>query len=577
MAETIRVDLGPVISELRSTSRQLSNQIDGVTTEVGQVRNDLRLANDELRELRTEFNEYVKAAARTAAVQLSTTQVGNLKAELDREFGHYSLVRRTSIGTLQSFDLGIVSNDAVTSISEELMIQTPRYWLAPALVGIAAWSRDDREIADKAVQEAFARDKNKTSLFFALVLRRQGRIDASVRWLRHYLDSLDPTALTREFAVVLEAASYQAFGPAGQQLATERIKSWVTRMRTTDGVVDQQIRRWTGEIGMQRGKLDVNQYQTLAKLAPEFDRLRHQIESASALPAVTAKYEEIKNHSAPMPSVLEDLLDDILDTLVTEYDEEELPLRREVVYHESVIHTQGDIDEARKRSDELQRALDDTIDIVSLQTEAAINPDNLGVSKHTQRISIGISVSEFRSAVNRFTTEYRRRAVEDLTLILDDKHSNYASNFGFTGVTISSTTPEADGEAAINQAWHTTMETFVKAAEFKPNKHYVRGGIVLAAAILCLLINPIFGLLVLVAAGGAVGFLAYQEKKKADAAVKSAEESRQRAIENSILMYREAGAQLVDARDTYHELDSQEAGLLTLIGGWPTASKEEAA
>ena len=181
MAETIRVDLGPVISELRSTSRQLSNQIDGVTTEVGQVRNDLRLANDELRELRTEFNEYVKAAARTAAVQLSTTQVGNLKAELDREFGHYSLVRRTSIGTLQSFDLGIVSNDAVTSISEELMIQTPRYWLAPALVGIAAWSRDDREIADKAVQEAFARDKNKTSLFFALVLRRQGRIDASVR------------------------------------------------------------------------------------------------------------------------------------------------------------------------------------------------------------------------------------------------------------------------------------------------------------------------------------------------------------------------------------------------------------
>lgn len=576
MAETT-IDPRPELRALGNAISSLSGQVDGVTTEVGQVRQDLRLANDELRELRSEFNEYVKAAARTAAVQLSTTQVGNLKAELDREFGHYALVRRTSIGTLQSFDLGIVSNDVVTSISEELMIQTPRYWLAPALVGIAAWSRDDKEVADKAVQEAFARDKNKTSLFFALVLRRQGRIDASVRWLRHYLDSLDPTALTREFAVVLEATSYDAFGPAGQRLATERMKTWVTHMRSNDGVIEQQIKRWTGEIGMQRGRLDVTQYETLAKVAPDFGKLRHQIESASALPAVTAKYEEIKNHSAPMPSVLEDLLDDILDTLVTEYDEEELPLRREVVYHESVIHTQGDIDEARKRSDELQRALDESIDIVSLQTEAAINPDSLGVSKHTQRISIGISIAEFWSAVNRFTAEYRGRAVDELMFVLDEQHSNYASTFRFTGATISSSTPEADAEAAITRAWHTTMETFIRAAEFKPNKHYIRGAITLVAAILGLLIIPIFGLIVLLAGGGIVGMLAYQEKVKADAAVKSAQEARERAIENSILMYREAGAQLVDARDTYHELDSQEPGLLTLIGGWPAAAKEEAA
>lgn len=575
MADT--VDLRPITRAIDSVRIELSNQIDGVTTEVGQVRQDLRLANDELKELRTEFNEYVKAAARTAAVQISTTQVGNLKAELDREFGHYAVVRRTSIGTLQSFDLGLVSNDVVASVSEELMIQTPRYWLAPALVGIAAWSRDDKEIADKAVQEAFARDKNKTSLFFALVLRRQGRIDGSVRWLRHYLDSLDPTALTREFAVVLEAASYEAFGPAGQQLATERIRTWIAHMRSDDAVIEQQVKRWTGEIGMQRGKLDVTQYQTLAKIAPDFGKLRHQIESASALPAVTEKYEEIKNHSAPMPSVLEDLLDDILDTLVTEYDEEELPLRREVVYHESVIHTQGDIDEARKRSEELQRALDESIDIVSLQTEAAINPDSLGVSKHTQRISIGISVGEFRSAVNRFTTEYRGRAVEELTYVLDDKHSNYASTFRFTGATIASSLPEADGEAAITAAWHTTMEAFIKAAQFKPNKHYVRGAVALAAAILCMLINPIFGILVLLVAGGAVASLAYREKVKAEAAVKSAEESRQRAIEHSILMYREAGAQLVDARDTYHELDGQESGLLNLIDAWPTAAREEAA
>ena len=87
-----------------------------------------------------------------------------------------------------------------------------------------------------------------TSLLFALVTRRQGRMDASTRWLRHYLMSLSPQALTREFAVILEATSHSAFGPAGQQLLTETISKWRVQLRSDNDVVDAQVKRWVAEI-----------------------------------------------------------------------------------------------------------------------------------------------------------------------------------------------------------------------------------------------------------------------------------------------------------------------------------------
>lgn len=184
------------------------------------------MTKDYLTALRREFEEYAQTAARQANVQESTTVVGNLRAELERQFGHYAVVRRTSTGMLQAFDVGNVTNQVVSQVSEELMIQTPRYWLVSAIVARCMVARRRGERLEKSVREAFSRDKNKTSLFFALILRRQGRLDEALRWLRHYLTSLDPLALGREFSIILEATSYDAFGPAGQALLSEVMTRW---------------------------------------------------------------------------------------------------------------------------------------------------------------------------------------------------------------------------------------------------------------------------------------------------------------------------------------------------------------
>lgn len=577
MTERVSIDLSPITREIERMNNRLSSQIDGVGVEVGQVRSDLRLTGDELRELRQEFNEFVEQATRIAAVQQAETKVGNLRAQLDREYGHYSVVRRTSVGTLQAFDAGIVSNSTVTSISEELMLQTPRYWLAPALVALAAWSRDSAETAEKAVQEAFARDKNKTSLFFALVLRRQGRQDGSVRWLRHYFSSLDPAALTREFAVILEAASHDAFGPAGQQLVTERLTKWRAQLRASSEVEQAQVRNWVAEIGIQRQQLDASHYSALSTLAGEWPDLHRQIESASALPEMIVKYTAIKMHDAALPTHLEDMLDDILDQLVTEYDDEELPLKRDVVYNEAIIEERGDIDRARKRADELNKALEETHDVVTLQTLAAINPDRLGVSVHTQRVAIGVGVSDFRSAIGRYCAAYRGSAVGHLTFNFDNRHSNYASTYNFQGCRVSSAAPESDGIATIVATWSKTVDDLIRKASFNNNWYFKPAALAVVVMIILFLINPIAGVVGLLGGAAIVYGLGESRKRKCKEEVAKLEQVRDLAIANSVALYRDAAAQLVDARLTYQELDEHENDLLRLVDTWPTADRVEVA
>lgn len=565
-----------IASAVLDAQRALESQISVVSGEVGQVRSDLRLTTDQLQALRREFQAFVDESAKVALVQQSETKVVNLKAELDRQFGHYELVRRTSTGMLQAFDVGNVSNDVVRSVSEELMIQTPRYWLAPALVALAAWSRDNQDIAEKSVGEAFSRDKNKTSLFFALVMRRQGRVEASVRWLRHYLTSLDPSALTREFAVILEATSYDAFGAQGQAMLSDRMTQWCTELRNRDEIVEAQIGSWVKEIRARSQQLDPSKYQALAALSPQWNAVKSQLESASALPEMIDRYAAVRNHDAALPQVIEDLLDDILDTLVTEYDEEELPLRREVTYHEAIIDERGDQARAQAKADVLLKALEHTDDVVSLQTTAAISPELIGVSVQTQRIAVGVGHDDLRTAVGRYCTAYRGAHVSAVDIELGPGHSNYASTYNFPGWRISTSVPEEQAMTRLRTVWEGTFDQIVDKLRFS-NGWYTKPGIIAAVVTLVsFFIKPIIiGFVVLAGAAGIIYLLGEQAKKKSLAAIAAVEAAKEPAIERSISMYRDATAQFVDAELVYEDLDRQEADLLALVDAWPTRSHQK--
>lgn len=574
------INLGPVINAVNQVGvavSSLEGRVSAIDNRVGVVAKDVASTAKELRELREEFLEFVRVAERTANVQRSETKLGSLKDDLDREYGHYSVVRRSSIGTLQAFDVGNVTNKTVQQVSEELMIQTPRYWLAPALVALAAWSRDDESLASKSVDEAFTRDARKTGLFFALVLRRQGRLEAASRWLRQYFISLDPRALTRDFAVVLEAAAQEGFGPTGREVVLEHLGDWSETLRNDDAVVAAQVEKWLAEVSVHRGVVDESVYPRLVETAAAWPQIKDVMEHASAHGNVVAKYEPILDTVAVTSGTLEDQMDALLETLVTEYDAEELPLRREIIYHEAVLESNGDLARAREAADAAVQALDETMDALSLVANAALHPDLLGVSPSTQKLAIGASKGDFSAAVGRYSAAYRARHLGAVDITLGPTHTGYAATLGFGTWTSSTATLEADAQRSLSEAWDATLRDYVERHRLK-NSVFVIGGLVTLGviALFALVGGWIGALIALVLAGGISALVIWRKKKRADDAVALAEADREAAKAASIEVFREATAEFVDAQLAYADEDAREAELIALVAKWPAFDFQEA-
>lgn len=573
-------DLASVMETIDNRMGTIDGRVVLVSEQVGKVSADVVTTRSELLELKRAFDDYIEQAERTAAVQRAETKIGNLKSELDRQYGHYSVVRRTSIGVLQAFDVGNVSNEVVSHVSEELMIQSPRYWLAPALVGVAAWSRDDKDIAEKSIREAFKRNSAKTSLFFALILRRENRLESSLRWLHHYLTSCKSDALTREFAVILEASAQGAFGANGAKMMSSQLKKWNDDLRMDDEVVQAQITEWQDEIGNNSQILEDSEYEELKAVCPDYPKVKDLLESVTGVGETLRKYEAVKNDSYQTLGLVEDMLDDLLEQLVTEYDDEELPLRREVAENEAIIETGGDLEKSRARAEQYTRALEETVDAVTLQTRTAISPDLMGVSVQTQKVSIGAGQSDFRKAVGEYTKEYRSRYMDQVDLVLDANHSGYASTYGFVGHR--SNTGEQDTVVLqrLRQEWDQTFEKYIDSVSFKIKSVIVPIAIAVFAIIFAFAISPAFGFFVLLVGGGGVGVWVYFNYSKATKAVENANTQKQQAFEKSTEILVDARAAFFDLKIEYDALDKDEEGLLNLIDTWPTArtaaEKEEA-
>jgi hypothetical protein len=472
---------------------------------------------------------------------------------------------------LQAFDIGNVSNKTVQEVSEQLMIQTPRYWLAPALVTLAAWSRDDQSLAEKSLDAAFGRDQRKTSLFFALVLQRQGRLEASVRWLRHYLHALDPRALTREFAVVLESSAQGAFGPAGRELISAQLNAWTEQLRKDPTIVEEQVGKWLGEIETQRGVLLDSSYPTLAAVSPQWPQVKDTLERASALQFLDNKFRSLFERESTLTSTVQDRMDDLLEVLVTEYDGEELPLRRKVMYHEAVVETDGDLARAKEIADAEGQALEETLDILSIQTHAALQPHLLGVSEDTQKISVGAGKEDFNVALGRYTVGYRQNFRADVDIELGPGHSGYASTFAFPGWKTSTATPEIEAEADLARVWDGAFASYIERVSFKYSAAVVpaliAGGITLLFLIMGFLLGAVFAFLI---GGGVTAWRVYQKKTLADKAVAEAESAREKAKVVSRDIYRGACAEFLDSKLTYEDEDGKEQALLDLIDVWPS-------
>ena len=135
------------ISKIERSLGDVRERLRTIETGVSTVDRKMSAINDDLAALTKEFEEYVLLQSRANRLAQAETRLVQFDNELNKKFGHYDVVRRSATGILQADDLALVRQSTINTISEELMVQTPGYWLAPCLVALAAWINDKQDIA----------------------------------------------------------------------------------------------------------------------------------------------------------------------------------------------------------------------------------------------------------------------------------------------------------------------------------------------------------------------------------------------------------------------------------------------
>ena len=407
MSDTIYIE--PDLSYLEDRLDALGDFVGAAHSEIHAVGRSVDDLREDVTSLTQDFHSYAAKQELTNRIQLAEIRLVKLRQEIEHRFGHYAEIRRMARGILEANDLAVVRQDTLRAAAEELMLRAPGYWLAPALVALAAWISDEEEVANRACAEALHRDDERTSLFFALVCRRFGRKETSLHWLQRYFAGLDGGALDRKAGIVIDAYVSGLLGRDADGLIRRRIDGWIDRFSRVYSFADAQEKRW---------------YEAMKAMCPappaegsfpylrvHTDRsvsgaLEHTLSCARLYEKLSTNFQQIVAQTAP-PRTLKQQLDSILERLAADFDAAEKPLHMESILEKLVIYEGGREDRARRILAEKVKAFDERRDFMHLLSDAAMHPQEMQASPALQKMALALGRDAILSAFRDIVAENR--------------------------------------------------------------------------------------------------------------------------------------------------------------------------
>lgn len=533
----------------------IHKDLEVIDSSVGTVNDNVKVVYDEIGALAQEFHDFVQLQVRANAKSNAQQRLIQIRQEMEKRFGHYDIVRRTTTGILQADDLGIVKKDTISNATEELMISTPGYWLAPCLVALAAWINDQPELADKALKEGIKRNDEKTSLFFALICRRADRKQAALKWTQRYLANQDEENLDRKTVIILDAFASGLLGSDSEGVVSKQMGEWMDHLAEKPGFVEQQTTQWSEAINLKRKPLEGDNYTYLRKYSKTWPILQDIMEGALLHAEILDYFTTIFEQEASTDS-LKVQLDEILNSLVTDFDDEELPLRKEEKYNQFIVDFDGDENRARQNMTVEQTAFETHKDFTQLLTDAAMKPESSHASVSTQKFAIALSKDWISNAYNDVTAQNRMKIPNEIEINVDTFNDKTTDGQNEAEL-ISRFNALVDREKA-NALAQCVLSAFEKFCLYGGAAIGVIGLIMMFAG------SGFLGLIAMIAGGGMV-INHFSKKKKIEATRQNIEAQFEEKRKNGSQIIRATLAEIVDFRAEFAEKDGESQKVIDFL------------
>ena len=493
------INLGGVERELA----RLGNKVDALGSHVSSVESQISEVRDDLAALRNDFLTMMEEQRRASALEQAATELVSVRQEMKRKFGNYGVVRNTMVGILQATDAALVRKATISTVSEELMISTPDYWLAPVLVALAAWINNNRDLAERAIAEAVRRDNEHSSLAMALICRRNHRTGTCYEWLARYFSTQNAAKIDMDSMVYIDAYVNGIFGPDEKHLCDDYMTRWIGQIQSqTPQFEEKQSQSWA-EYFRTYETDGGSKYPALKAVVKEFGYIDKYLGKINAIEKISTGFEGIRNAEIDSRTLAEQV-DSHLMELVNSDDPKERQLREEEEYLLAVKACEGDVTQARRMVNQRrQEKREQTVSIVEQMTRVARDKSR-GVDHH-KKTALRFLGGYINDGFARYRDEETPDFPQEVTLELD----------GWSG---RATT--GDEAAALESDYATFMEG-QKAAELaelqrktEPKNLKVVAMVCAVAGIVFFFINATLGIALLLAAAACFMTLKGKEKTR---------------------------------------------------------------
>ena len=338
--------LSSKLSDVQRSLNDLEVQTSNMASNVSFMSSKIDDLSSELASLRSDFNQMVEDQRKTANLQRAISELVRVRQEIDQKYGSYTVIRQTMLGVLQATDAALVKKTTISKVSEELMLSTPQYWLAPCLVAVAAWISNDKELAERAIREAMKRDEEKTALAMALICRRNGRVQTGYEWLSIYFAKQSATNFTEESFTYIDAYVNGVFGPDERHTCQGYVSKWIDEVRgNKSNFESSQIETWKAYCSKYSKSPDA-EYPELAKAVPEYGKISSVIGRIKGLDELRKDFKGIQEAFVDQEA-MKKAVDAELIRLIGNYDASEMDIRKEEEYLSLVKFFSGDEDKAK--------------------------------------------------------------------------------------------------------------------------------------------------------------------------------------------------------------------------------------
>lgn len=398
---------------------RLSENLNTVNKNVDNIQGKFEGLSSEFVSLQDEIKNFMTELKKETMLSNAKQSIMMTNSEYNDKFKNRDDVRRRISGLLQSVDINVVKENTIATIGEETIVNNPDYWLSSALVALCFWYLNKKDLANKSLAESLNRDAEMTSLLFCFIHLRANRTKTATKWLKKYLDMQSAYSMDGKITMILNAIVSGVFNEEMTNMCLNRINEWMLDLNASNEYRQKQIDRWVKYFESFKDKESLNyNYKYISNYVLEGNELLNNLYEENYYTKVNNTIYNTMEKVVIEEDNITKKIDKLVNSLIFNYDKEELSLRNEITKNKYIIENNGDINLANIKYEENIEYINTFNDFYTYLTNISINEK---INNNIRKFAISLSKDFIIEAYKKVTAPYEYSL---LNIKIDDFNGN---------------------------------------------------------------------------------------------------------------------------------------------------------